>query len=925
MDGTNKFYFICEIVLKLAFYAVLLQAAAASEEEQLQQKSWHKLNIGVITALDTAIGKVAKTAIELAVEDVNREPNLLNATLLNVDIRDSTQDAVQGASAALELLRKECVAIVGPQTSVVAEFVAYLSSAAHVPIVSFSATNPSLSLYRYPYFIRTSQNDEVQMKAIAGLVQYYRWRDVVVVYADDDYGMGAIPALNDALRAVQAKIVQKTAVSPQANVSVMRRVLRDQLMKRESRVFIVHMHPEGGVAFFAEAKKMGMVGNEYAWILSEGIGSLLDSFNTTSLMSMQGVLAVRNKIPKPNQPRLMAFTARWKKRFKVENPTVENPAMNFHGLIAYDTVWVIARAIDHLLRAGLFDSNFSVASAKDNGRKWLDLKVFQGGDELKKQILDTNFSGLSGPVGFNTEKGEPLSFSYEIVNVVGSGGYQVVGSWMEPDRLVITSRHIVWPGGGRKVPRGWIAKKLKIAVPWEPGFREFISVKPLQGTNNQSYEITGFCIDVFKAVLNKLDYELLYELVPYGTGNITAGYYDDLVYQVYLKKFDAVVGDVAVFANRSKYVDFTQPFTETGLVMTVRIQDDRSNDPWAFLRPFTPAMWITTLAFFFFTGAVVWLLEHRSNKHFRGEPRKQVLTFLWFSFSTLFYTQRERVVSGLGRTVLIIWLFVVLVLASSYTASLSSMLTVRQIVPEVQSVESLISNKLPIGYRQGTFIGRYLKQELGVDKSLLRPYSRVEDYAIALNMGAKHGGVAAIFDEETVAQNVFLSRSCNAYTKVGPTYRTGGLAFVFPKGSPLVSDISKAILNLSESKEMQTIRERWFNNSKIKCNANTKDSVLVESNRLSLKNFWGVFLVTGCVSSLTLIYYFCRLFYRYLHRPPPDDYSHSNSRSHSIQNSSISRRLEMFVRYADEMEIPPPKRKRSENTASIWSRSPVSL
>ncbi|GLJ41437.1 hypothetical protein SUGI_0857670 [Cryptomeria japonica] len=220
-------------------------------------------------------------------------------------------------------------------------------------------------------------------------------------------------------------------------------------------------------------------------------------------------------------------------------------------------------------------------------------------------------------------------------------------------------------------------------------------------------------------MLKRLDYELPFEPIPYGTGSVTAGYYDDLVYQVYLQNFDAVVGDVTVLANRSRYVDFTQPYTESGLIIIVAISDKRSSDSWAFLHPFTPAMWITTVTFFIFTGAVVWFLEHRQNRQFRGKP---VLTFIWFSFSTLFTTQRERIVSCLGRAVVAIWLFVVFVLVSSYTASLSSMLTVKQInVPNVENLESLIAQNLPIGYHQGSFIDKYLVQQLVVDESALRP------------------------------------------------------------------------------------------------------------------------------------------------------------------------------------------------------------
>ncbi|GLJ41555.1 hypothetical protein SUGI_0860070 [Cryptomeria japonica] len=893
----------CEVAVRIALGALLFCAASVGEAAQIDGPS---INIGAIIALDTSNGKIAKTAIELAVEDVNRNTTILNGMLLNIDIRDSTQDALTGVSAALELIRKGCVSIVGPQTSAVAEFVGYLGSAAHVPIVTFGATNPSFSMHRYPYFVRTLPSDKVQMRAIAKLIEEYRWRDVALVYVDDDLGRGAIPTLSDSLRDVRAKIVLKAAVPPQANVSSMRKLLEDELMGLESRVFVVHMNADLALILFSEAYKLGMIRTDYVWIITDGIASVLDSFSANSLLSMNGVLGIKRKLTRTDQPRVNEFAKRWKQRFRAQNPTLPSLELNARALVAYDTVWAVAIAIDGLLSDGLFNGDCSAAY---NSTKILNFKIFACGEELLNQILQTNFVGLSGTVRIIHRTGEPLESSYDIINVVGNRS-KIIGSWTEKGLNV---QEVNWGGGSTKKPRGWEipapGKKLKIAVPWQQGYTRFVCVKPdhaSTGAQNKTYEITGFSIDVFETVLKRLDYNLIYEFIPYGNGNAPVGYYDDLVYQVYLQKFDAVVGDVTVLANRSKYVDFTQPYTESGLMMVVAISDKRSSDFWAFLHPFTPTMWITTIAFFIFTGAVVWFLEHRRNRQFRGTPWEQVFTFIWFSFSTLFMTPRQRIVSGLGRAVVAIWRFVVFVLVSSYTASLSSILTARQIVPNVENLESLIAQNLPIGYHQGSFIDKYLVQQLGVNKSVLRPYLTVQDYADALKKGPNNGGVAAIFEEQTIAQHSFLSAGCNDYASVGPAYKTGGFTFVFPKGSPLVSDISKAILNLSESKEMLEIRKRWFNSGENKCNV---ESSRLDSNKLSLKDFWGIFLSTGCVSFLTLVYYLCRLLYRFVHTN--DNSSHANS---------ISTRLRTFAKYADKKDIPAPKRKR-QKTATLTYRT----
>ncbi|PRQ27369.1 putative ionotropic glutamate receptor [Rosa chinensis] len=69
---------------------------------------------------------------------------------------------------------------------------------------------------------------------------------------------------------------------------------------------------------------------------------------------------------------------------------------------------------------------------------------------------------------------------------------------------------------------------------------------------------------------------------------------------------------------------------------------------------------------------VVWVLEHRKNKHFQGSPSRQVETSVWFSFSTLVFSETERVLSNWTKFEMALWIFAVLLLTVSYTASLTS-------------------------------------------------------------------------------------------------------------------------------------------------------------------------------------------------------------------------------------------------------------
>lgn len=103
------------------------------------------------------------------------------------------------------------------------------------------------------------------------------------------------------------------------------------------------------------------------------------------------------------------------------------------------------------------------------------------------------------------------------------------------------------------------------------------------------------------------------------------------------QKFDAVVGDITIRANRSSYLDYTLPFTESGVAMVVPMKNSKNTNAWVFLKPLTLNLWIITAFFFVFVALVIWILEHRVNEQFRGSALDQLCTSLWYSFSTMVF------------------------------------------------------------------------------------------------------------------------------------------------------------------------------------------------------------------------------------------------------------------------------------------------
>ena len=84
-----------------------------------------------------------------------------------------------------------------------------------------------------------------------------------------------------------------------------------------------------------------------------------------------------------------------------------------------------------------------------------------------------------------------------------------------------------------------------------------------------------------------------------------------------------------------------------------------------------------------------------------------------------FYAAGERIHNNLTRFVVIVWVFVVLILTQSYTASLTTLLTVQQLRPAVTDVNQLIQNGEYVGYQYGSYNFELLKELTLLQKNVI--------------------------------------------------------------------------------------------------------------------------------------------------------------------------------------------------------------
>ncbi|KAK3224175.1 hypothetical protein Dsin_011200 [Dipteronia sinensis] len=411
----------------------------------------------------------------------------------------------------------------------------------------------------------------------------------------------------------------------------------------ESRVIVLHTNENWGLEVLNVARYLGMKNSGYVWIVTDLLSSVLDTESTLTSKArsdIQGVITLKMYTPDSKQKR--KFVNKWQMNIPF--------GLNVYGLYAYDTVWILAKAIGEF-----FSQGGNVSFTKDS-RLSDSMSIFNEGNLLLHNILQVNnMNGLTGPIRFNPD-GNLMNPAYEIINVIGTGSKRI-GFWsnysglsvlppevlyMKPPNRSSSSQRlcsVVWPGETTQKPRGWAfpnnGKHLRIGVPNRVIYPEFVS----QIRSTDMFQ--GYCIDVFTAALNLLPYAVPHKIIGFGYGQNNPKF-DDLLRLITTNYYDAAVGDFAITTGRTKLVDFTQPYIESDLVVVAPIRKLNSN-AWSFLRPFTPQLWCVTGIFFLVVGVVVWILEHRINDDFRGPPKRQIGTILWFSFSTLFFSHKLNI------------------------------------------------------------------------------------------------------------------------------------------------------------------------------------------------------------------------------------------------------------------------------------------
>lgn len=298
---------------------------------------------------------------------------------------------------------------------------------------------------------------------------------------------------------------------------------------------------------------------------------------------------------------------------------------------------------------------------------------------------------------------------------------------------------------------------------------------------NQNGTWDGISIDLWRRIAAELG--LRYRFEEAGLEEMLEG--------VATKRFDAAVAALSVTSDRETRMDFTHPFHTSGIGIATTTQRGMLGMLFSLVSwPLVQSLGALFLVLFV-TGAIVWILERRSNAdHFHEGGWRGLFDGFYWSATTMttvgYGDKAPRTIAG--KIVAMLWMFAGVMLISTFTAAIASSLTTLQFQAEVSDASDLV--RVPVATVRGSTADGYLVS-LGARK---RQYCE----EIAGCMEQLSGGAVQAVVYDAPVMRYLIGQLGNESLYVLPErLKTEDYAFALPNESPLREPVNRLLLRVT--------------------------------------------------------------------------------------------------------------------------------
>lgn len=270
-------------------------------------------------------------------------------------------------------------------------------------------------------------------------------------------------------------------------------------------------------------------------------------------------------------------------------------------------------------------------------------------------------------------------------------------------------------------------------------------------------------------------------------------------------ELDLVIGAISVTPERETRIDFSHPFMQGGPAIATRKINESILDSLYSLLNLNLLKAISALAgVLFLFGSLVWFFERKQNpEQFGGSALKGLGEGFWWSavtMTTVGYGDRAPITTG-GRVLGIIWMFSGVILISSFTAAITSSLTVEQFKTKIHGFGDLPG--LRVESVSGSSSSTYLQ-------GLQIQHKNFETIARALQNLEQGNSDALVYDQAMLKYLIGQQEQTDLIV-LPETLLTENYAFALPEGSKNREELNRSLLQEINSNRWQTLLQTYLN------------------------------------------------------------------------------------------------------------------
>ncbi|NDV60942.1 transporter substrate-binding domain-containing protein [Puniceicoccales bacterium CK1056] len=328
-------------------------------------------------------------------------------------------------------------------------------------------------------------------------------------------------------------------------------------------------------------------------------------------------------------------------------------------------------------------------------------------------------------------------------------------------------------------------RTLKVGVRDVPPF----SVKTSSGT----WE--GISVELWDQLAADLGWE--YEWVEFNS--VTS-----LLDSLESGSIDIIASSISITAGREERFDFAHPFLSSNLAI---LAQQKNENRWirvarSFISlPFMAALGSLALVLLL-AGATLYFFERKANpEQFSDKPVEGLGDAFWWAavtMTTVGYGDKSPVSLG-GRLIALLWMFISVIILSTFTASIVSSLALPDTAQPIEGIEDLRSERV------ATVEGSTADILLGANQ--LRPVY-VDNFREFAEIFESSQIEAAVYDKPTLQ---FLTKQMGrGFYLIDLLNNQEDYGFVLPENSPLREAINRELLMLLQQPRWHALKARYL-------------------------------------------------------------------------------------------------------------------